>query len=227
VKDPLQGKVPNWSPPRSQTWATKVLAASAGDAKYALLNDDPVASETFATDKVSPLMAQTVSKAAATASGTVASVRMPGAIKPVLMTLRTLTLGAYRVVSWTKGVAKSIIMFGAALLVLGVAAAIQSATMFGVTGLIVAATGGYLVVLGTWQISSRLLYALLSVTVVGAVLSLATPVVREWLFGDRTRLGLVGNHVYWLGAQWWHPLLVLGLFVLAVTVIAAATPRRK
>ena len=103
----------------------------------------------------------------------------------------------------------------------------KSATLFGITGLIMAATGGYLIVLGTWQFSSRLLFALLSVTVVGAVLSLATPVVRERLFGDGQHPGLVGSYVYWLGTQWWHPLLVLGALALAVSLIAAAKPRRK
>ena len=133
----------------------------------------------------------------------------------------------YRVVSLTKGVARSIIIAGVALLVLGVAAAIQSTTLFGVTGLIMAGIGGYLIVLGTWQLSSRLLFALLSLTLVGAVLSLATPVVRQWLFGTQSHPGLVGTHAYWLGAQWWHPLIVVGAIALAVTVIAAAKPRRK
>ena len=227
VIDPQPPQRPDWSPPISRTWAKKVLAASDGDAKYALLNDDPVARETFASDRGSPLMAQTVAKAAATASGAVGSVQLPAVIKPAVMTLRTLTLAAYRVVSWTKGVARSIILVGAVLLVLGAAAAVQSATLFGITGLIMVATGGYLIVLGTWQFSSRLLYALLSVTLVGAVLSLATPVVREWLFGDGKRPGLVATHIYWLGTQWWHPLLVLGAFALAVSLIAAAKAGRK
>jgi patatin-related protein len=227
VNTPQSGQRGDWSPPSSHTWAKKVLAASDGDAKYALLNDDPVARETFASDKGSPLMAQTLAKAAATASGAVGSVQLPAVVKPALMTLRTLTLSAYRVVSLTRGIARSIILVGAVLLVLGAAAAVQSATLFGITGLIMAATGGYLIVLGTWQFSSRLLFALLSVTVVGAVLSLATPVVRERLFGDGQHPGLVGSHVYWLGTQWWHPLLVLGALALAVSLIAAAKPRRK
>lgn len=48
-------------------------------------------------------------------------------------------------------------------------------------------------------------FALLSFSVVGAVLALATPVVREWLFGTQQQPGWVGTHAYWLGAQWWHP----------------------
>lgn len=158
VLDPQPGKLPDWSPTSSRTWATKVLAAHPGDAKYALLNENPIAGETFASDKGSPLMAHTVAKAAATAAGATGSVRqLPSVLKPPLITLRTLTLSGYRVVSLTKGIARSTIIAGALLLVLGVAAAIQSVTVFGVTGLIAAGTGGLLVVLGTWQVSGRLL----------------------------------------------------------------------
>jgi patatin-related protein len=222
------GEHPDWSPAQSRTWAKKVLAANPGDAKYALLNEDPVARETFATDRGSPLMARTVTKAAATASGAAGSIRqLPSVVKPAVATLRTLTLGAYRVVSLTKGVPRSSIMAGAALLVLGVAAAIQSATELGAAGLIMAGIGSYLVVLGTWQISSRLLFALLSTTLVGAILSLATPVVRAWLFGDQKHPGLVGAHAYWLGAQWWHPLIVVGAFALGITLVAVAKPGGK
>ncbi|OSC42131.1 patatin-like protein [Mycobacterium decipiens] len=228
VLDPQPGKIGDWSPASSRTWATKVLAANPGDAKYALLNEDPIARETFASDKGSPLMAHTVAKVAATASGAAGSVRqLPSVLKPPLITLRTLTLSGYRVVSLTKGIARSIIMAGAVLLVLGIAAAIQSVTAFGVTGLIMAGTGGYLIVMGTWQFSSRLLFALLSFSVVGAVLALATPVVREWLFGTQQQPGLVGTHAYWLGAQWWHPLIVVAIIALAVAVIAAARPGRR
>ena len=90
-----------------------------------------------------------------------------------------------------------------------------------------AGTGGYLIVLGTWQRSSRLLFATLSFILVGAVLALTTPVVREWLFGTKKDPGLVGTHTYWLGAQWWHPLIVVGAIALAVTLIAANKPGRK
>ena len=228
VLDPQPGQKPDWSPASSRTWATKVLAASLGDAKYALLNEETVARETFLSDKGSPLMAHTIAKAAATASGAAGSIRqLPGVIKPPLTTLRTLTLGGYKVVSLTKGLARSIIIAGAVLLVLGIAAAIQSETLFGVTGLIMAGVGGYLIVLGTWQLSSRALFALLSATLVGAVFALATPVVREWLFGTQSDPGLVGTNAYWLGAQWWHPLIVVGAIALTATAIAAAMPSRK
>jgi patatin-related protein len=218
VIDPQPGQNPDWSPASSRTWAKKVLDAE-GNAKYALLNDDPVATETFTSDRGSPLMAHTVAKAAATASAAAGSVRqLPSVLKPPLTTLRTLTLGGYCVVSLTKGVARSMIVTGAFLFVLGVAVAIHSATLLGFTGLGVAGLGGYLIVLGTWQFSSRLLSALLSITLVGAVLSLATPFIRRFLFGNQKDPGIVGAHAYWLGTQWWHPLAVVGAIALVVTV---------
>jgi hypothetical protein len=252
VVNPPSGIAPDWSPARSRTWAENVLAKKDGT-KYAFLKKNPVAEETFSTDKGSPLMAQTITKAAATASAAVGSVRqMPGVLKPPLITLQTLALGGYRVVTLTKGTPRSEIIAGAWLLVLGVAGAIQNATLLGFGGLVLAATGGYLIVLGTWQSSSRpgtlpgsndaetqptirqrlsrVLLPLLSATLVGAVLSLATPVVRRKLFGtSQTDSGLVGTHVYWLGAEWWHPLLVVGAIALTITLIgiAAARPRRR
>ncbi|MDP7726521.1 patatin-like protein [Mycobacterium sp. TY814] len=225
VIDTEPGERPDWSPATSRTWAKKVLAAHSGPAKYALLNEDPVAAETFASDRNSPLMAHTLSKAAATTSGAAGSIRqLPGVVKPPLATLKTVALGAYRVVSLTRGVARWTLLSGTALLVLGVAAAVASADTFGALGLVAAGIGGYLVVLATWQFSGRLLFALLSTTLVGAVLSLATPVVRRWLFGDVKHPGWVGAHVYWLGAQWWHPLAVVAAIALALTLVAVARP---
>lgn len=231
VLDPQPGKNADWSPTKSRTWAEKVRNVPEGEpkeAKYALLNENPVAAETFDTDKGSPLMAHTITKAAATASAAAGSVRqLPGVLKPPVVTLRTMALGGYRVVSLNKGVAKSSIIFGALLLVLGIAFAIQSVAVLGVTGLAVAGTGAYLVVLGTWQVSTRLLFALLSTTLVGAVLALTVHVVRDWLFGNEKDPGLVGAHVYWLGTQWWHPLIVIGAIALALTLVAAAKPSRR
>lgn len=227
VIDTEPGERPDWSPATSRKWAQQVLAADHGPAKYALLNEDPVAAETFATDKGSPLMAHTMAKAAATASGAAGSVRqLPAVVKPPLATLRTVALGGYRVVSLTRGVAKWTLMAGAALLVLGTAAAIASDGTFGALGLAAAGIGAYLLVLGTWQFSTRLLFALLSTTLVGAVLSLATPTVRHRLFGDATHPGWVGTHAYWLGAQWWHPLAVVGALALSVTLAAVAKPSK-
>ncbi len=255
VVDPTSKTKPDWSPETTRTWATEVLDAE-GDAKYALLNDDPVAGETLSSDSSSPLMAHTVTKATATTLSAARSIRqLPAALRPPLITLQTLALGGYRMVSLTNGVAKWSIRVGAALLLLGIVGAMQNATWFGLGGLTAAGIGSYLLVLGVWQSSSkpgtlgtkkssrlrgwlrtlkvlwrrwwfarklqkwRPLVPLLSVTFVGAVLALATPVVRRWLFGtDQHNNGLIGRHIYWLGSQWWHPLLAVGVLALIVTL---------
>lgn len=132
-----------------------------------------------------------------------------------------MALGAYRVVWSTKGSARQVIIFGTALLILGAAAAIQSSTGLGLLGLALGGIGAYLIALGTWQRSSRLLLALLSITLVGMIAALTTPAVRNALFGTREHDGFVGAHAYWIGTQWWHPLLVVGAVALAVGVIGA------
>jgi hypothetical protein len=186
------------------------VGRKSGEAKYALLKAEPIAGETFLSDKGSPLMAHTIAKAAATGSGAAGSIRdLPGVVKPPVSVLRTLTLGGFRVVSTTRGIARWTIIAGALLLLVGVAFAIQSAALFGFGGLAMAGIGGYLIILGTWQTSNRLLFAILSATLVGAVLSLTLPVMRTRLFGTEGQPGWVGAHTYWLGAQWWHPLIVV------------------
>jgi hypothetical protein len=214
--------------------------------KYALLKTNAVAKETLLTDKGSPLMAHTITKAAATASSAAGSVQqMPGVLKPPLITLKTLALGGYRAVSLTNGKAKSEIIAGAYVLVVGVAFAIQNATWLGGLGLALAGIGAYLIVLGTWQSSnrpgtlqpaskretrdrlSRLLWPLLSVTLVGAILALAAPCVKHWLFGkDEDNAGLIGTHAYWLGTQWWHPVIVVLAIALAITLTVIAAAKR-
>jgi len=269
------GTTLDWSPAESVRWAEDVRATKGAD-KYRLLKTNAVAKENFSTDKSSPLMAHTITKAAATTSSAVRGVRqLPGVLKPPVITMQTLALGGYRVVSLTKGVARSSIKIGAALLVVGVIAATQNVTLIGVSGLIAAWIGGYLIVLGTWQSSSkpgtvgprvekkpsrirqwlskaktqwrrskirarlsnskiwqrlsRPLVPLLSVTLVGAMLTLAAPCSRNWLFGKGQHdSGVVGSHVHWLGEQWWHPLIAVGVIALSITLVGIAVrPRRK
>jgi patatin-related protein len=239
VLDPEPGKKPDWSPTKSRSWAERVVAAKRradeagadGDADelYTLLNTNPVARETLATDKGSPLMAQTITKAAATASAAVGSIRqLPSVLRPPLATVRTVALGGFRVVSSTKGIASRSIIGGAVLLVLGVAIAILSSTALGAWGLILAGIGGYAIVLGAWQLSTRLFFSAIALALLLGVLALTTRYVREWLFGtDKDHSGVVGAHVYWLGTQWWHPLIVIGAVALAVTLVGAINPRRK
>ncbi|MUL67909.1 hypothetical protein BOO86_25785 [Mycobacterium sp. CBMA 234] len=222
VLNPQPPKPPDWSPTTTHDWAEKVLAKPAGPAKYALLPENPVPRETFATDKSSPLMSRTITKTVATATAAAGSVQqLPSVLKPPLNTARTMALGAYRVVWSTNGTARWTIIFGAALLILGAAAAIQSSTELGLLGLASGGIGAYLIALGTWQRSSRLLLALVSITLVGMIAALTAPAVRNGLFGTREHDGFVGAHAYWIGSQWWHPLLVVGAIALAVTAIGA------
>ena len=230
VIDPQKpGTKPDWSPAKSQEWANQVLTTPEREAKYQLWKDNPIAAETFATDKRSPLMAQTITKAAATGSAAVGSVQqMPGVLKPALITLRTLALGGYRVVSRTKGVARKTIIAGAVLLVLGLGVAMLPIPQVGPWGLLVAGVGGYAIVLGTWQVSRKALVAALSFTFVLAVFALTTSCVRTWLFGtDKGHSGVVGSHIYLLGTQWWYPLIALLVLALAITLTAVAISRRR
>lgn len=114
------------------------------------------------------------------------------------------------------------------LLALGIAAATQSTDVFGITGLVIAGIGGYLVTFGAWQISGRLLAALVAITLTGAVASLAAPAVRRGLFGASAKdSGYVGRHVHWLATAWWHPLLGVGIVLLLIILVGVAFSRPK
>lgn len=222
VLDPQPPKPPDWSSTTTHDWAAKVLAKPAGPAKYALLSENPVADETLASDRSSPLMSRTITKTVATATAAVGCVQqLPGVLKPPLNTARTMALGAYRVVWSANGVARRTILAGAALLVLGFAAAIQSSTGLGLLGLAAGGTGAYLVTLGTWQRSSKLPLAVLSTTLMILVGGLTIPTVRTALFGTREHTGFIGAHMYWVGTQWWYPLIVVGAFALVVSAVGA------
>lgn len=238
VTEPESKKTPSRSPETSLVWAENVKRAAPGPSKYAWLNTNPVAEETFASDQGSPLMAQTLTKAAATAAAAAGSVRqLPSVLKPLATMLRTLTLAGYRMVTLSRGAPKWSIRVGAALLVLGVAAAVQNSTVVGLTGLVIALLGAYLVALGSWQSSGeptdparrkrfrRLLVAIFSITVTAALLSLATPAVRDLLFGDSKTPGFLGSHLYWLGTRWWRPFIVI--LAIAVLVGVGRWTRRR
>jgi patatin-related protein len=209
------------SPSESVTWARNVQKPHA-DFNDLLLKC-PIPRETLKTDLGTPLMVKTLAKAAATTTGAVSSVKqVPGPVRPAITAAQTLALGGYRVTKAVGGVPRYLILVGLGFLVLGVAFATQSSDFFGITGLSAAALGAYLVTFGSWQVSSRLVYALTAVTVVVAVGSLAIQSVRRWLFGTESgHLGWVTKQMHWLESTWWHPLLVVGLFVVLVIVVAA------
>ncbi len=212
------------SPSGTLTWASKVLEQGADI--DVLLNECPVADEKFETDMGSPLMVRTVAKAAATGAAAVSSVsQVPGPVRPAVTTAHTIALGGYRVANIAKAVPRNLIIVGLVLLALGIAAASQSADLFGVAGLVVAAVGGYLVTFGTWQLNRGLFTALVASTVTFAVVSLAFPPVRSFLFGTPADPGWVSRNVYWLGTEWWHPLLAVFLLTLLVSLAGLAYSR--
>jgi hypothetical protein len=219
---------PDRSPPSTVTWARKVLEQ--GSVPAAFLDSCPVPDETFTTDRGTPLMVRTLTKAAATTTAAVASVgEIPGPVRPATTTARTIALGAYRITSAAKGVPRTMIIWGLVLLALGIAAASQSSDIFGIGGLVIGGVGAYLVTFGAWQWSRRLLSALVAVTLTGVVAALATPMVRRGLFGtSKTDSGALGRHVHWLATAWWHPLLALGILFLLIVIAGVATrsPRR-
>jgi hypothetical protein len=218
------GQQADRSPSDTLTWASKVLEPGA-DIDI-LLNECPVADEKFETDMGSPLMVRTVAKAAATGTAAVSSVsQVPGPVRPAVTTAHTIALGGYRVATVAKALPRNLIIVGLVLLALGIAAASQSADLFGVVGLVVAAVGGYLVTFGTWQLNRGLFTALVATTVTVAVVSLAFPPVRTFLFGTPADPGWVSSNVYWLGTEWWHPLVAVLLFALLVSLAGLAYSR--
>jgi hypothetical protein len=216
------------SPGSSMSWANDVLQED-GDRLDYWLTKCPVPKETFESDMGSPLLVRTISKAAATTTAAVSSVpQVPGPVRPAVTTARTIALGGYRVANRANALPRNLIIVGLVMLALGVAAATQSADLFGIAGLVVAGIGGYLVTFGTWQLSGRLLAALVAITITGAVAALAFPAVRLGLFGtSETDSGYVGQHVYLVGTDWWRPLVAVGVLLLVIVLVAAAFSRGR
>ncbi|GAB3011479.1 patatin-like protein [Mycobacterium bourgelatii] len=214
VIDPGEQQRPDWSPQTSQAWAKEVLTATSPDAKYGLLNDNPVAKETLGGDWGSPLMTSTVAKTAATGAGAVRSIRkLPAAARPLVGIVRALALAGYQLVSWARSTVR--LTIGAALLLaLGVAAALQPATALGVIGVLVAVAGGYLIVRRAWWSSNALLWVLLPSFLVGAGLSLA---INHALFGGDAHLP---------DLRWWIRLAIVGGIVMVMALIGATKPKR-
>ena len=186
-----------------------------------LLTECPVPEESLASEVGSPQMVRTVSKAAATTAAALNSVKqIPATVRPVIRSVRTVSLTGYRVTNVVKPIPRILILVGLAGLIIGVAAAIQQATILGVTGMIIAATGAYLIVFGAWQTNKYVLSAVVSVTVLGATASLALPAVRRGLFGtSATDNGWLGRQMDWIGSTWWHPFIVLGAILLPFIII--------
>jgi hypothetical protein len=223
--------------PAAAQWAVEVNTAqmTPGGAGLdrlapALLRNCPVPEESLSTEVGTPLLTRTVTKAAATTSAAVNSIKQaPSVVRPVLSSLRTVTLTGYRATNVTTPTPRRLILIGLAMLIVGVIAATQQTVLFGIAGLALAAAGAYLIAIGAWGTSMRLFASLFAITLLGAIAALAAPVVRRGLFGTSTKdTGVVGREVHWVGSSWWHPLIVVAVILLAFAlVIVALDPRRR
>ncbi len=218
--DPRKERIPA----ESAGWAEKVKhAASTSSGLFSaagsLLAESPVSKETLAGDSGSPLMIRTVAKAAAVAAAALNSVKqIPTVVKPALSAVRTMTLAGYRLTNAIKPVPRTMILAGLVPLVIGIVSAVQSSTFFGLAGMTLIAIGAYLVVFGAWQCSRLVLAAVVSATLVGTAAALTVQSTRHALFGSsETDQGVVGRNVRWIGSAWWHPLVVLGVLLLAIS----------
>ena len=213
--------------PSSVQWATTVNRLHRADVTQAFemaayLSSCPVPNETFATEVGSSLLTRTVTHAAATTIAAVNSVQqLPSGLRPVLASMRTVSLTGYRATTLVDPRPRLLAALGLGALVLGLAAAIQQTAWLGLSGTLLALIGAYLLALASWGASRMLVGALLSILLVAGIGSLALPWVRRWLFGTgETDGGLIGRNVYWVGASWWHPFLAIGLPLLALALVS-------
>jgi len=202
------------------------------------LADCPVPSETLATEVGEPLFTRTASQAAAVAAAVVTGAKKPpSAVRAIFTTSRHVTMAGYRAAVITGGRPRALIAGGAVVLLLGLVAAIQGASLLGLTGILLLLFGAYLVALGTWWASWRALRLVAVVTIAGLVFLPDTPVARRWLFGEACGAGScpnsgeVGHLLPWLRGSWhWS---ILAAFVLVLLVILTARraavpgPRRR
>jgi len=219
---------PASAPERS--WAQEVQQSAKTDPlgkAGPLLTSCPVTGEQLQQQMGTPLMVRTASKAAAvTAAAVHAMPQIPGPMRPITSVLRTVTLGGYRVTNLVKAWPRRMILAGLALLLIGGVVASGQSTLFGLTGVLIAAIGGYLVVFGAWQTSRGVLAAVVSATLVGAAATLATPPVRRTVFGQQGgKSGWLNDRVLWLGEQWWHPLVGIGAVLVVLAVIGVLFAR--
>lgn len=213
------------SPAESRAWAAQAKAPDA-DVRQ-LLRESPVADERFTSDVGTPLMMETLTKAAATTTSAAAGVpAFVRAAKPLLVTAQTITQGAYVTVRAFQGDHPRITIAGLIFTAFGAVLAAQNSTIFSLSGLAIALIGLYLVVLCAWQGGKRTAVALLSATVVVLLGALIAPSGRTILFGDTKKPGVLANAVFWLGTEPWHPLVAVIGIVAAVLLSAIIINRR-
>lgn len=210
----------DWSPADSRTWAHDVREPGADLIEQ--LNKCPVAKETFQSDMGSRLMGRTLTKAVATATGALATVaQLPKPIRPATTAIRTVAIGGYRIANAVGGRATRMIIGGLIAMVVGIAFAIQSSWVVGVSGTGFALIGGYAVAIGVWQWRRMLLTAVVGVTALLVVGVVCAVWARKYLFGSSGKPGWLGKHAYVLGEHAWYPALVLFGVVVVGTLVSA------
>ncbi len=174
--------------PLTNGWASEVLTMHEKDkppaefaGKLALC---PVRGESLAADLRTPTFAKLATKAAAVATAAVSSApEVPGAVRPVLASARTVTRTGYLAAKATGGRAWWMLLLGLVLTVIGGVLATQGMIVVGVTGTALALAGLYLMAMGAWGIHRGLLGALAGIT----ALALAGSLTLSWV---RTKVGV-------------------------------------
>ncbi|HEU5269580.1 MAG TPA: DUF3376 domain-containing protein, partial [Jatrophihabitans sp.] len=210
----------NWAGTVQETTDRQAAAAT-------LLTACPVPDERVMDELGTPLMVRTAAKAAAVTAAAVNSMpQVPGPVRPFTTTVRTITLAGYRVTNLVQAWPRRMILAGLALLLVGCLLATGQSAVFGLSGALIAAVGGYLLVFGAWQTSRAVLAAVLAATAVGGAAALTFPSVRGGLFGvSGQREGWLNERVFWLGSQWWHPLLGLGVLLTVLALLGVLFAR--
>ena len=191
----------------------------------AKLQTCPVPKERLGDEVGEPLFTRTVSKAVAVATAATAEAQeMPTVVKPVLGTVRTMTLLAYRLAAVTRGRFRAVVLAGAALTILGIVLLATAHVFLGFTGVVVMGAGIYLLLLASWK-SLRSAGDVIAYIVTGAVLIVAGVLFfdrpRGWLFDTpESKHGIVTQDVLpWLRDPAWHaPVVFLALAALIAGV---------
>jgi patatin-related protein len=219
-------------------WATRVLGLQSSGAEpedFAReLPHCPVRQETLAGELRTPAFARLAAKAAAVATAAVAAApEIPGAVRPVLASARSIARTGYQATRVTGGSGGKTMLAGVVLAVAGVLLATQGTLAVGLSGTIVALAGAYLIALGAWGLRRGLLTALLAFTAVALAAVITTPWMRTrlWATAPKGNSGVIPVHVLpWLQHNWWAGLSVVGgILVLAALLgmIFRHRPRRN
>lgn len=215
-------------------WATNVLTMKSekrAPAEFAKqLPRCPVRGETLAGQLHTPAFARLAAKAAAVATAAMtAAPEVPGAVRPVLASARTVTRTGYMATKVTGGSGWKTLIAGVVLAVIGGVMATQGLIAIGLTGTIVALVGLYLIALGAWGIHRGALGALIAITTLALVGSLTLAWVRAQIWGTahNASSGLVPRDVLpWLRSTWWGGLAIIGGFILLAALLGVLTRRK-